>query len=134
MVLKGQLSVLPFLKMAGKSQHLQPEWWFGYVRLQTHTYTHIHTLLHHLPGVGLLVGGQTDRPVDVSACVEFVKLMGVGETAALRGNRATHLKLCAGSLGQPLVDIQQAELIITANTHHTHREGVCCHSVCMYVS
>ena len=92
------------------------------MRLQTHTYTHIHTL----------VGGQTDRPVDVSACVEFVKLMGVGETAALRGNRATHLKLCAGSLGQPLVDIQQ--LIITANTHHTHREGVCCPSVCMYVS
>ena len=51
--------------------------------------------------------------------------------AAVRGNRATHFKLCSGSLGQLLVQIQQAELIITANTHHTHREGVCCPSVCM---
>ena len=100
--------------MAGKSQHLQPDCLSGMVvwlcetshaRMHTHTHTHTHTLLHHLPGVGLLLGGSTDGPRDVSACVDCVKLKLMGETAAVRGNRATNLKLYAGSLGQPLVHI-----------------------------
>ncbi len=81
-----------------------------------------------------MVGEHTERMPAVPVGEHCAGLKGVGETAAVKGNRATHLKLCGGSMGQPLVHIQQAELIITANTHHTHREGVCCPSVCMYAS
>ena len=70
------------------------------MRLYTHTHIHTHILLHHLPGVGLLLGGQTD----VLACVDCViELKGVEETAAMKGNRAPCLILCAGSLRQPSV-------------------------------
>ena len=81
-----------------------------------------------------MVGEHTERLPAVPVGEHCAGLKGVGETAAVEGNRATHLKLCSGSLGQPLVHIQQAELIITANTHHTDREGVYCPSVCMYAS
>ena len=57
-------------------------------------------LLYHIPGVGLLCSGQANRPLDLSVCEDGAELKGVGETAAVRGNRATHLKLCAGSIGQ----------------------------------
>ena len=63
-------------------------------------YTSTRALLYHIPGVGLLCSGQANRPLDVSVCADGAELKGVGETAAVRGNRATHLKLCNGSIGQ----------------------------------
>ena len=57
-------------------------------------------LLNHIPGVGRLSSGQANRPLDLSVCADGAELEGVGETAAVRGNRAAHLKLCNGSIGQ----------------------------------
>ena len=76
-------------------------WLWYYVRY-TPTYTHINALFHHLPGVGLLWTGPTNESPDVSVCVECVELKWVGEIAAVKRNRATHLKLCGSSFEQPL--------------------------------
>ena len=56
-------------------------------------------LPYHILGVGLS-GSVQARPLDVLVCADSAELKGVGETAAVRGNRATHLKLCNGSIGQ----------------------------------
>ena len=77
-----------------------------------------------------MVGEHTERLPVVPVGEHCAGLKGVGEKAAVKGNRATRLKLCGGSLGQPLVHIQQAELIITA-THTTHTGRVCAAPVCV---
>ena len=94
------------------------------------------TLLYHVPGVGLLWSGDINESLDVSVCADCVEVKGVGETAAVRGNRATHLKPfeyteslyncnhftymhshCPYHLH--VVDHVEAELVLTANTTST---------------
>ena len=44
----------------------------------------------------------------------------MGETVAVKGNRATHLKLCGGSKGQPLVHNTCTYVDITLHMHIVH--------------
>ena len=77
-----------------------------------------------------MVGEHTERLPAVPVGGHCAGLKGVGETAAVRGNRATHRKLCGGSLGQPLVHIQQAELFYR---HTPNTQGGCVLPQCVYV-
>ena len=49
-----------------------------------------------------VVGEHTERLPAVPVGEQCTGLKGVGEMAAVKGNRATHLRLCAGSMGQLL--------------------------------
>ena len=94
-----------FLGHGNKIVSILPRRWFEEVELNkmsvwlcdttlvTHTQTHTQTrtLLYHLPGVGLLWSGQTNESLAVSVCVDCVEVKRMGETAAVKGNRATHL-------------------------------------------
>ena len=72
-----------------------------------------------------MVGEHTERLPAVPVGEYCAGLKGVRETAAVKGNRATHFKLCGGTLGQPLVHIQQVELIINAKVYmYIHRVSV----------
>ena len=119
--------------------------WLCDTTLVTHTQTHTQTrtLLYHLPGVGLLWSGQTNESLAVSVCVDCVEVKRVGETAAVKGNRATHLKFfeytkslyncnhymhmhshydthqCPYHLHVVDQCLQQTKLVLTANTTNT---------------
>ncbi len=74
-----------------------------------HLHTKVHSShttsypAHNSHEATLVVGEHTERMPAVPVGEHCAGLMGVGETAAVKGNRATHLKLCGGSLGQLLV-------------------------------
>ena len=78
-----------------------------------------------------MVGEHTERLPAVPVGEHCAGLKGVGETAAVKGNRATHLKLCGGSLGQLLVHrytCTYTELVYSTTetiTHALTHTGVC---------
>ncbi len=70
-----------------------------------------------------MVGEHTEWLPAVPVGEHCAGLKGVGETAAVKGNRATHLKLCGGSLGQPLVHrytCTYTELVYSTTETITH--------------
>ena len=121
--------------------------------------THTNYCIHQSPGVALLWGGQTNRPLDDSNCVDCVHLKGGGDTCSEGEQSNTPQTLVAASMGQLLSTythvhttyqyphhlfvrghLEQAKLVITVHTHYTPhtlshtvsltREGACSLSVC----